>query len=50
MVECVHRVHDLHVTILRWLGLDEAKLTYSHGGRFKQLLQFGGRVIKELIA
>jgi hypothetical protein len=49
-VECVHHVRDLHVTILRLMGLDDTKLTYFHGGRFKQLSQFGGQVIKELIA
>jgi hypothetical protein len=49
-VECVHHVRDLHVTLLRLLGLDDNKLTYFHAGRFKQLSQFGGQVIKELIA
>lgn len=49
-VECVHHVRDLHVTLLRLLGLDDNKLTYFHGGRFKQLSQFGGEVISELIA
>jgi hypothetical protein len=49
-VECVHHVRDLHVTLLRLLGLDDAKLTYFHAGRFKQLSQFGGEVIKELLA
>jgi membrane-anchored protein YejM (alkaline phosphatase superfamily) len=49
-VECVHHVRDLHVTLLRLLGLDDNKLTYYHGGRFKQLSQFGGQPIKELIA
>ncbi len=49
-VESVHHVRDLHVTLLRLLGLDDAKLTYFHAGRFKQLSQFGGEVIKELIA
>jgi hypothetical protein len=49
-VECVHPVRDVHVTLLRLLGLDDAKLTYFHGGRFKQLSQFGGQVIRELIA
>jgi hypothetical protein len=49
-VECVHHVRDLHVTLLRLLGLDDNKLTYFHGGRFKQLSQFGGEAIKELIA
>lgn len=49
-VECVHHVRDLHVTLLKLLGLDDNKLTYFHGGRFKQLSQFGGRVIEELIS
>jgi hypothetical protein len=49
-VECVHHVRDLHVTILRLLGLDDNKLTYFFGGRYKQLSQFGGQVIKELLA
>jgi hypothetical protein len=49
-VECVHHVRDLHVTLLRLLGLDDAKLTFFHAGRFKQLSQFGGEVIRELLA
>ena len=49
-VDCVHHVRDLHVTLLRLLGLDDNKLTFFHAGRFKQLSQFGGQVIKELIA
>ncbi|MCC9602416.1 DUF1501 domain-containing protein [Stieleria sp. JC731] len=49
-VEGVHHVRDLHVTLLRLLGLDDNKLTFYHAGRFKQLSQFGGKVIDELIA
>jgi hypothetical protein len=48
-VECVHHVRDLHVTLLRLLGLDDNKLTFFHGGRYKQLSQFGGQAIGELI-
>ncbi len=48
-VECVHPIRDLHVTLLHLLGLDDNKLTYFHGGRYKQLSQFGGEVIQELI-
>ena len=48
--EVVHPIRDLHVTLLHLLGLDDNKLTYFHGGRYKQLSQFGGEVIKELIA
>ena len=49
-VEEVHHVRDLHVTLLRLLGLDDNKLTFYHAGRFKQLSQFGGKVIEPLIA
>ena len=49
-VECVHHIRDVHVTWLNLLGLDDNKLTYYHAGRHKQLSQFGGEVIKELIA
>jgi hypothetical protein len=49
-VEVVHHIRDVHVTLLRLLGLDDQRLTYFHGGRFKQLSQFGGQVIPELLA
>ncbi|PHR98097.1 MAG: hypothetical protein COA78_26510 [Blastopirellula sp.] len=49
-VEVVHPIKDVHVTLLRLLGLDDNKLTYFHGGRFKQLSQIGGSLIKEIIA
>ena len=48
--ECVHHIRDVHVTLLHLLGLDDNKLTYYHAGRHKQLSQFGGEVIEELIA
>lgn len=49
-VEVAHPIRDLHVTLLHLLGLDDNKLTYFHAGRYKQLSQFGGKVIRELIA
>ncbi|MDE0830332.1 MAG: DUF1501 domain-containing protein [Vicinamibacterales bacterium] len=49
-VEVVRPIKDLHVTLLHLLGLDDNKLTYFHGGRYKQLSQTGGKVIHELIA
>ena len=49
-VEVAHPIRDLHVTLLHLLGLDDNNLTYFHAGRYKQLSQFGGKVIKELIA
>ncbi len=48
-VECVHHIRDVHVTLLHLLGLDDNKLTYYHAGRHKQLSQFGGKVILELL-
>ncbi|MDA1232943.1 MAG: DUF1501 domain-containing protein, partial [Planctomycetota bacterium] len=48
-VECVHPIRDVHVTLLQLLGLDDNKLTYFHTGRYKQLSQFGGEVISEIL-
>jgi len=49
-VEEVHPLRDVHVTLLHLLGLDDAKLTYFHAGRYRQLSQFGGQVIRPLVA
>jgi hypothetical protein len=49
-VENVHHVRDFHVTLLHLLGLNDNKLTFFHEGRYKQLSQVGGQVIKELLA
>ena len=49
-VEGAHPIRDLHVTLLHQLGLDDSRLTFYHGGRFKQLSQIGGQVIQELVA
>ena len=49
-IETAHPIRDLHVTLLHLLGLNDNKLTYFHAGRFKQLSQFGGEVITDLIA
>ena len=49
-VEVVHPIRDVHITMLHLLGLDDNKLTYFHAGRYKQLSQFGGELIPELIA
>ena len=48
-VDVKHPIRDFHVTLLHMLGLDDNKLTYFHGGRFKQLSQFGGQVIEDLL-
>jgi len=49
-VEVVHPIRDVHITMLHLLGLDDNKLTYFHAGRYKQLSQFGGELISEIIA
>ena len=49
-VDVVHPIRDVHITMLHLLGLDDNKLTYFHAGRYKQLSQFGGELIHELIA
>jgi hypothetical protein len=49
-VEVVHPIRDVHITMLHLLGLDDNKLTYFHAGRYKQLSQFGGELIPEIIA
>lgn len=49
-VEVVHPIRDVHITMLNLLGLDDNKLTYFHAGRYKQLSQFGGELIPELLA
>jgi hypothetical protein len=49
-VDVVHPIRDVHVTLLHLLGLDDNKLTYFHAGRYKQLSQFGGELIPEIIA
>ena len=48
-VDCVHHIRDVHCTWLHLMGLDDNKLTYYHAGRHKQLSQFGGNLIQELI-
>lgn len=49
-VDVVHPIRDVHITLLHLLGLDDNKLTYFHAGRYKQLSQFGGELIREIIA
>jgi hypothetical protein len=48
-VEVVHPIKDMHATILHLLGLNDNKLTFYHGGRFKQLSQTGSEVITKIV-
>lgn len=41
---------DIHATMLHLLGLDQMRLTYLHNGRYERLTDFGGKVIKEVLA
>jgi hypothetical protein len=43
-------LRDFHATLLWLMGLDQTRLTYLHGGRYKKLTDIGGRVIREIIA
>jgi hypothetical protein len=48
--EAVHPIKDLHMTLLHLFGLNDAKLTYFHEGRNKQISQTGdGKLIKEIL-
>jgi Protein of unknown function (DUF1501) len=48
-VEEVHPLRDVHVTLLRLLGLDDDRLRYFHNGRQMQLSQFGGQIIQPIL-
>jgi hypothetical protein len=41
---------DLHATILQLLGLEHMRLTYLHNGRYERLTDFGGEVVRSVIA
>jgi hypothetical protein len=46
------RLHmrDFHATILHLLGLDQNRLWFLHNGRNEKLTDFGGNVIREMLA
>ncbi|MSO23103.1 MAG: DUF1501 domain-containing protein [Acidobacteria bacterium] len=48
-VQNVYQLHDLHATLLHLMGLNDMRLTYYHGGRFKRLTDLGGHPIKEML-
>jgi len=43
-------LRDVHATILHLMGLDDLRLTYLTGGRFRRLTDIGGRVLSGLVA
>lgn len=49
-VEDVVHVNDLHATILRLLGIDHRRLTYSFQGRDFRLTDVAGNVVEKILA
>jgi hypothetical protein len=49
LVDKVH-MHDLHATILHFLGINHEKLTYRHAGRDYRLTDVAGNVVKAVVA
>ncbi len=45
-----YHLRDIHATLLHLFGLDQYKLNFYHGGRFKQLTDTGGVLIRDLLA
>jgi Protein of unknown function (DUF1501) len=45
-----YHLRDVHATLLQLCGLDQSKLTFYHAGRFKQLTDTGGTVIRGILA
>lgn len=43
-------IHDLHATMLHFLGFDHTKLTVRFGGRDMRLTDVHGNVIREIVA
>ena len=49
-VENKRPMHDLHATMLHFLGVDHTRQTYRFGGRDMRLTDVHGELIKEVIA
>ena len=45
-----YHMRDFHATILQLLGMDQNRLWFLHNGRNEKLTDFGGNVIKEMLA
>ena len=45
-----YHMRDFHATILHLLGLDQNRLWFLHNGRNEKLTDFGGTVIREMLA
>jgi hypothetical protein len=49
-VENKIHIHDLHATLLAFLGLDHEKLTYRYAGRDFRLTDVSGRIVREIMS
>jgi hypothetical protein len=49
-VDKITTMHDLHATILHFLGIDHEKLTFRYSGRDFRLTDVHGHVIREIVA
>jgi len=45
-----YSMRDFHATILQLMGLDQNSLWFLHNGRNEKLTDFGGTVIKQIVA
>ena len=45
-----YSMRDFHATILHLLGIDQNRLWFLHNGRHEKLTDFGGTVIKNVLA
>ncbi len=45
-----YHMRDFHATLLHLLGLDQNQLWYLHNGRHEKLTDFGGKVIRDVVA
>lgn len=45
-----YHMRDFHATILHLLGMDQNRLWFLHNGRNEKLTDFGGNVIKDILA
>ena len=49
-VDPIFHVHDLHATMLHWLGVDHQRFTYRYQGRDFRLTDVHGHVVKDILA
>ncbi|HUG93582.1 MAG TPA: DUF1501 domain-containing protein, partial [Planctomycetaceae bacterium] len=48
-VENKIHIHDLHATLLAFLGLDHEKLTYRYAGLDFRLTDVSGRIVSDVM-